>query len=193
MRMHCAPACFSCDKLKLENRCPMDRKVIGPDVWSRGDLDKMFHRLSSEPYRSKYDVQVLSSPDDEKRGPWVLTMENFVSEEESERLIDLGADNVYKRSTDIGALLPDGKYESKVSSRRTSWNSWCSGECTKDELVLAVTNRISNMTEIPLVNSEDLQLLRYEAGQYYRTHHDYIDFEVDRQQGVRIITVYLYL
>jgi len=193
MQVHCAPACFSCDKLKLENRCPMDRELVGPDLWSPGDLDKMFRRLSSEPYKSKYDVQVLSSPDDLKSGPWVLTMENFISEEESERLIELGADSGYERSTDIGDLQPDGNYESEVSSYRTSWNSWCSDECKEDELFVAVTNRISNMTEIPLVNSEDLQLLRYTPGQYYRTHHDYIDFEVDRQQGVRIITVFLYL
>jgi prolyl 4-hydroxylase len=43
------------------------------------------------------------------------------------------------------------------------------------------------------MNSEYLQLLRYEVGQKYNRHHDYIDFEVNRQQGPRILTVYLYL
>lgn len=27
----------------------------------------------------------------------------------------------------------------------------------------------------------------------YEVHHDYIDLEIERQQGVRILTVYLYL
>jgi prolyl 4-hydroxylase len=46
---------------------------------------------------------------------------------------------------------------------------------------------------IPANNSEDLQLLRYEKGQFYRTHHDYIPHQVDRQCGPRILTFFLYL
>lgn len=35
--------------------------------------------------------------------------------------------------------------------------------------------------------------IRYEEGQFYRVHHDYIRHNVERQQGVRILTVFLYL
>jgi len=193
MKLSCGPACFTCDMLSIEKRCPMDRETIGPDVWSPGDLDKMFRKISSEPYKSKYDVNVLSSPDGEDRGPWALTMENFVSDEEADRLIELGAGEGYERSMDIGEMLPDGTSASVVSKGRTSWNAWCSGDCIQDEMVKAVNGRICNMTGIPEMNSEDLQLLRYEPGQHYNTHHDYIEYEIDRQGGVRIITVYLYL
>jgi prolyl 4-hydroxylase len=54
-------------------------------------------------------------------------------------------------------------------------------------------DRIANFTEINDDNSEFLQLLRYEKGQFYKKHHDYIGIERNRQQGVRILTVYLYL
>jgi prolyl 4-hydroxylase len=101
MKLSCGPACFSCDMLSIEKRCPMDREIIGPDVWSPGDLDKVFRKLSSEPYKSKYDVKVLSSPDNIDRGPWVLTMENFVGEDEANRLIELGSVEGYERSTDV--------------------------------------------------------------------------------------------
>jgi len=37
------------------------------------------------------------------------------------------------------------------------------------------------------------QMLRYEEGEYYRSHHDLIEHQIDRQEGVRIMTVYLYL
>ena len=171
----------------------MDREIIGPDVWSPGDLDNLFRKLSSEPYKSKYDVNVLSSPDNNGGGPWVLTMENVVSEDEADRLIELGSVEGYERSTDVGEMKPDGTTDSVVSTGRTSLNAWCSDECIEDEVVEAVNNRISNMTEIPILNSEDLQLLRYGPGQLYVTHHDYIEYEIDRQAGVRIITVYLYL
>lgn len=193
MKLSCGPACFSCEMFNIENRCPMDRETIGPDVWSPGDLDYTFRRLSSEPYKSKYDVKVLSSPDGKDEGPWVLTMENFVSDIEADRLIEMGSVEGYQRSTDIGDMKPDGTSDSVISSSRTSTNAWCSNECIEDEFVEAVNGRISNMTGIPEMNSEDLQLLRYGPGQYYNTHHDYIYYETDRQGGVRLLTVYLYL
>jgi prolyl 4-hydroxylase len=56
-----------------------------------------------------------------------------------------------------------------------------------------VIDRITDLTNIPEVNSEWLQMLRYEEGEYYRSHHDYIEHQIDRQEGVRILTVYLYL
>ena len=95
MRLHCAPACGSCYNLTLESRCPIDPNE--PDAWKPGDLNAMFERLTTEPYRSQYQVQVLSSPDtgeedddDNDGGPWVITMENVVTAEEALRLIELG-------------------------------------------------------------------------------------------------------
>lgn len=49
------------------------------------------------------------------------------------------------------------------------------------------------MTGIPDANSEYLQLLRYEKGQFYESHHDYIPHHLKRAQGPRILTVFLYL
>ena len=37
------------------------------------------------------------------------------------------------------------------------------------------------------------RLLKYEEGQFYQTHTDYIDFQVDRPSGVRVLTFYIYL
>jgi hypothetical protein len=47
-------------------------------------LNKMFERLTAEPYLSKYSVEILSSP--ETDDPWVITMENVVSEVEAARV-----------------------------------------------------------------------------------------------------------
>jgi len=193
MQLKCGPACLSCDMLSIEKRCPMDRETIGPDVWSPGDLNKMFHRLTSEPYKSKYEVNILSSPEGDDPGPWVLTMENFLNDAEAERLIELGGISGYERSSGVGELEADGVAKEIVTKIRTSWNTWCSEDCLEDETVEAVNKRISDVTQIPLKNSEDLQLLRYYPGQFYKSHHDYIDYEVNRQGGVRLITVYLYL
>merc|ERR1711966_140892 len=41
--------------------------------------------------------------------------------------------------------------------------------------------------------TEDLQMLKYEPGQFYRQHHDYIGHQRDRRSGPRVLTFFLYL
>ncbi len=86
MRVRCAPMCQSCQDLTLESRCPLDPNE--PDAWGPGDLNRLFERWISEPNLSNYSMQVLSSPATD--GPWVITLEDFVTEQEAKRLIDLG-------------------------------------------------------------------------------------------------------
>mmetsp|Transcript_21995 Transcript_21995/g.54352 ORF Transcript_21995/g.54352 Transcript_21995/m.54352 type:complete len:125 (-) Transcript_21995:298-672(-) len=45
----------------------------------------------------------------------------------------------------------------------------------------------------PEENYEYLQLLEYQETQFYGSHHDYIEHHTQRAQGVRILTVFLYL
>lgn len=185
MRKQCAPLCLSCDHLTIEGRCPIDPNA--PKAWEPGDLNKMFERLTSEPYKTQHDVQILS------RDPWVITMENVVLPEEAERLIELGELEGYKQSITVGKLDVEGKHERKKTERRTSTNAWCKNECYGDETALKVAYRMSNLTQIDEQNSEHIQLLRYTEGQFYLSHHDYLPHHGKRQQGVRILTMYLYL
>jgi len=182
---NCAPACLQCDMLLLDKRCPIDRNAI--PAWEPGSLNAMFERLTSEEVASKYPVTILS------RDPWVVTLDDVISEEEALRLIDLGGLEGYKRSEDVGEKKSDGTYGSVVSTGRTSSNAWCTGECYEDPISIKVMNRLTELTMINEKNSEFLQLLRYEPGQFYEDHHDYIPHNRDNQQGVRILTSYLYL
>jgi hypothetical protein len=95
--------------MTVEGRCPLDPNA--KHAWAPGDLDKMFTKLTSEPYLSEYEVEILSSPHwDEsetnlkatngKGLPWIITMENVVTEEEALRLIELGAVEGYQRSAE---------------------------------------------------------------------------------------------
>jgi prolyl 4-hydroxylase len=193
MKKYCAPVCFSCNELHREAKCPIDPNF--KNAWSPGDLNKMFERLTTDSSFEQYTPKVLSRPSfagndtnetaDYQLGPWVLLMEDFVSTEESERMIQAGTEIGFKRS-----FLSDTK---KASAGRTSANSWCQATCRTDPLVAGVTDRISMLTQIPQNNSENLQLLRYEEGQFYKTHNDYTPYERECIQGVRILTVFLYL
>jgi prolyl 4-hydroxylase len=202
MRENCAPVCFSCEDLHVDAKCPLDPNA--KNAWYPGDLNRMFERMTTDPAFQQYTPTVMSRPDligddteetaDYQLGPWVLVLEDFVSADEAERMIQAGAEIGYARSTDVGEVNEDGSFEDVVSTSRTSMNAWCNEEsCQEDPMVKDVVNRIETLTQIPLENSEALQLLRYEDGQFYKTHHDYIDQEKDRAQGVRILTVFLYL
>mmetsp|Transcript_14712 Transcript_14712/g.35517 ORF Transcript_14712/g.35517 Transcript_14712/m.35517 type:complete len:575 (+) Transcript_14712:65-1789(+) len=190
MKENCAPICNSCTWNDYHLRCPID-----PDAkpaWEPGDLNRMFEAIVSGT-ENEYTVEVLSSPDTD--GPWVVTIDNLLSEDEAKRLIELGHLAGYERSQQVGDLNPDGSIESETSNDRTSTNAWCMEEadCSEDEVTIRVLERIENLTGIPSENGEYMQLLKYEPSQYYKSHHDYIWDLKNRQYGVRILTVFLYL
>ncbi len=174
--------------LQVENRCPLDPNVV--DAWYPGDLDRTFERISKDPALDIYKPTVLSKPPE---GPWMILFENFLNELEAERLIDLGQEQKYERSADVGTRQADGTYSKKVNNGRTSSNSWCLGECYEDPIARRIMDRIENVTGVPETNSENLQLLRYEKDEFYQTHNDFIPYQVDRQCGPRIMTFYMYL
>ena len=168
-------------------------------------MNAMFESIiSNQSNQQQFDIQVLSRPESHENqssasegninGPWVVILDNFLNSTEAETLVQLGADVGYERSTDVAGFGDDGSSTDVVSRSRTSTNAWCNEErCTQDPVVKAIQERMEQLTGIPTSNSESLQLLRYEPGQYYRTHHDYIGYETKRRQGVRIMTIFLYL
>lgn len=126
-------------------------------------------------------------------GPWIVTFDNFLSSREADRLIELGYEEEYKQSVDVGTLQFDGSYGEDINDGRTSKNAWCQYSCYHDPTSKTVMDRISNVTGVPEPYSEFLQLLKYEPGEYYRSHHDFIDYQRERPCGPRILTFFLYL
>mmetsp|Transcript_18817 Transcript_18817/g.32175 ORF Transcript_18817/g.32175 Transcript_18817/m.32175 type:complete len:191 (-) Transcript_18817:138-710(-) len=105
-----------------------------------------------------------------------------------------GERNGYKPSMDIGhTKQSDGTYNSVQSSKRTSSTAWCWLKCFDDALHQSVLRKIENLTQIPEVHYGYLQLLKYTQGQFYGPHHDYFPHTIHREEGVRILTVFLYL
>jgi prolyl 4-hydroxylase len=167
MTTNCAPVCHTCDQLDMSARCPIDLEKM-PNAWKPGDVNRYFSNLTSLEEYKKYEPKVLSSPDylpgDTEEtadyivgGPWVVVLENVLSEEEAQRLIELGSELGYEESFAGGKLLPDGTYERGKSSVRTSMNTWCERSCYRDPVAKAVIERVTNITQIPEENSEFLQ------------------------------------
>jgi prolyl 4-hydroxylase len=209
MKLQCAPVCKTCDRVDFSKRCPYapnDPKF--PDAMQPGDLHKMFEKIvapdskyqqfkpviHSRPYTEGAEgIEGQPLEEGQLAGPWILTFDNFLSSEEADILVALGHEEGFERSTDVGPRLFDGTYEKKESTGRTSHNAWCKEECMKNETATAVMSRISDATDVPSINYESFQLLRYEPGQKYNVHHDFIEHQVDRQCGPRILTFFLYL
>ena len=201
MQTDCALACQSCDQLLYENRCPLDPDA--PNAWDVGDLNEFFTNITTQEKYQQWEPRVWSRPfaasdmrdtaESSQLGPWIVTLDNVFSEEECQRLIDIGTDKGYERSDDWGEYLPDGTYQTYYHEGRTSHHTWCGSDCNEDKISQGIMSRIAEITNIPEDNYETLQLLRYETSQKYETHHDYDSPDFHRQQGVRMLTVFLYL
>lgn len=113
-------------------------------------LNQMFEKLVGElPFDDDiilpdYTANILSRPlkegDNEDNvdynvGPWIITLDNFLTDEECDRLIKLGAKEGYERSVlEEEWYLDEEEVEKEKASEdayRTSSNSWCNGNCYK--------------------------------------------------------------
>lgn len=145
MKKHCAAACKTCEVMEKDLRCASDPDA--PMAWMPGDLNSMFERLIDEPYASRYDVQVLSSPTTTKKGPYVIQLEDFISEEEANGM--------------IAAANKDGYGDQFFRENfRTAKIATCQYECYNDEIVRRVSERINALTGFDESNCEYLHLPR---------------------------------
>jgi len=109
--------------LDFDYSCPLDPEV--KNALAPGELNRMFERIvdgvvddDSEVRSKDINTTVHSRPSyplnakpnevDYILGPWVIIIDNFVSEAECERLKYLGAMEGYERSTNVGDATFDG-------------------------------------------------------------------------------------
>ena len=200
MENNCAPACRMCHLLSYETRCPVDQEETKKEnVFQKpGDINRMFERiLNNEALERDFGPVIARSrpggdPNNSSiiNGPYIITIDNFLTEDECAVLRYHGSNTGegFSRSN-----TGDGKYRSSSRDIRTSSTNWCRDGCHEDPIVQYVHRRIELLTGIPQENFEYLQILQYNEGEYYRVHHDYNAKELERPQGVRLLTVFLYL
>lgn len=162
-------------------------------LWQRpGDLDAFFRRIIAQYQNDRDDnLTILSKP---PQGSWILQIDNFLSNDEVQHLIELGQEIGYRPSGDVLYYYDNDEQQDprkitsmtqQQKSRRTSSTAWCS----HSKISQNITQRIVQLTQIPLSNAEPFQLLRYETGQYYQLHSDFIPHSTNK----RILTLFIYL
>jgi prolyl 4-hydroxylase len=122
--------------------------------------------------------------------PMVAYLDDFLSADECLHIIEI-ARNKLKRAR------VSRKGDESVTKGRTNQNAWVSHDT--DEIVLAVSSRISKLVGIPLENAEALQVIYYDVDQQYKAHFDAYDLSKDlgrhytRRGGQRLVTTLTYL
>eukprot|EP01038_Epipyxis_sp_PR26KG_P013148 gene13148-17616_t len=165
MIISCAKSCNACEIRDPKIRCARTALNMSTEpIYRPGDMERMFQTVVSR-FGNIYDIKILST------SPWVVTFDNFISDVEADALI--GTVDKWERSTDTGDMNEFGESGRILSSGRTSSNAWCNKECQSNAHVKQILRKIEEITTVPRQNYESFQILRYEKGQRYQTHHDY--------------------
>ncbi|ETO25077.1 hypothetical protein RFI_12067 [Reticulomyxa filosa] len=129
----------------------------------------------------KYGIEYIT------RNPPILSFDRFLSEELVDNFLNKPFHH-FERSADAGELLDNFTYAQIYSiyitytlyvinndNNNKSSQSWCEKDCDKDDATDKILSQMEEIVRIPRENFEQLQVLQYEVGQYYNTHHDFID------------------
>jgi prolyl 4-hydroxylase len=117
---------------------------------------------------------------------------DFVSKDEAE-YIKTTAAPLFKESEVVGEDNNDNKVLKNIRDSKTAWIE------KNDPVVKQIIMRVCSIHNIPFENAENLQVVKYGKGGFYREHHDsvYEDDESNKQflslGGHRILTMLIYL
>jgi hypothetical protein len=141
-RRSCASTCNSCG---WEDTYCSDKVAEPPALSGVGAVTTVFEACAR---LHEYGPRIRSSPHTTPPGPWVITFDSFVSDEEADAFLSTTTGH-FNRS-----LAGD-----VVSPVRTSRQAWCQDHpCVDHPLINLVQERVANMTGIPKDNTEFFQV-----------------------------------
>ena len=148
----CSVSCGVCEEKKVG----CSRRNVVPGVMPPTGMGEMFrHALTDPETLARYETKALSTD------PYVLQFENILDESEARDMISRCAtDDRFERSMAGDQLSPV----------RTSTQCWCDDThgCIDHPTVTKITERMMNITRLPVENAEYFQILKYEPGQFYK-------------------------
>lgn len=124
--------------------------------------------------------------------PQILVVDDFLSDLECFLMIEQVKDKM-----EISQVVDVNTGEAVKHDNRTSSGSWIHRGA--NQFVESIERRIAHLLNYPYVNGEMLQIMRYEANQYYRPHFDYfIEDQAGtpvhlKRGGQRVATFIMYL
>ena len=119
-------------------------------------------------------------------------IDNFLTPEECRQMIEMAESRLQASS---GWDVEKG--ENRVTEYRNSYQMWFGRN--ENELIERIEKKIAEVTNVPVENGEQLQVVRYNEGQHYKVHWDYFDPAFPQNKAVldrggqRIITFMVFL
>lgn len=135
-------------------------------------------------YTKDREIKVLSRVEK----PFILHLDNVLSEQECDELIHLSKDRLQP-----SRVVDSATGEEKIASGRTSKGMYYT--IMENEFIAKLEKRFAELTSYPIENGEGLQVLNYDVGEEYKAHFDYYPPNKIQEDkgGQRIATLLLYL
>jgi hypothetical protein len=182
-----------------------------PNIWyPNTHVNQMFQRIISQ-YNSTNEantsITILSQPtwnqtdnnitnnnshtNSNHASPYVIQIDNFLSNIECDYLMQLGHTLGYERSMGIeynkkkDNTLPTDEHDNNrhqrqfnqvISKDRTSSTTWCHyTNCVENNTMIQfIYDKVHELIHIPSTHYESLQLLQYQSGEYYKVRTFFI-------------------
>ncbi|CAK0889426.1 unnamed protein product [Prorocentrum cordatum] len=155
-----------------------------------GDLGRLLARAQAS---AQLGPRLLSAD------PSLIVFEEFLSEAEADELLRVLADDSqstqkFARSLTggVGGAVAETARSVRTSSQRFCYDSHAEA-CGRDPRVVRLLERVEGVLGAARQNFEHLQVLRYEEGQYYREHDDFLPDGLNTRCGPRLLTLFVYL
>ena len=190
MRRRCPAACLACDANLAESvRC-----AFGPNeeiIWKAGDLNAMFTHLTTWTEFNEYDIEVISRPISqpnpkfqETSGPWIVTLDSFLSDEACQALLELAETFDYQVQRNIN---------NEEETERLLEAYQCVDECGELDVVKQMEETLDSLVKIPRFHYEPVEFTKYKVDGFWGLHSDYLPTEFSAPQGPRSLTVVVFL
>ena len=169
MTITCPLACRTCLRLDYKVKCPIDYNTNA--LKKKGDLNQVFKSVIMESADEVQPIIIHSKPNnDDTTLPWLIELNNFVSQTEAKELINAGHTMGY---------APSGV--------------WCDTECTSNPTIQSLLTKLSNIIHIPENYFELFHLVESGSTTFHSDRHDFHVSQLDKQYGVRVISIYISL
>jgi prolyl 4-hydroxylase len=175
MTQYCTAACESCRTQHHFNlTCPLEE----PATYQVGDVGRILENITMTTVDENETVEAIS------KDPWLLVIDDFLSDAECDALVLCGTNAGLTQAQDAATR---GRQSSYHRSRRASI-----AQCESEEGVISdLYRRIEELVQVSHANTEPIQIVKYNPGQFHKLHHDYDDYPGRRSN--RVLTVLLYL
>jgi prolyl 4-hydroxylase len=135
----------------------------------------------------KYAIERQGLSDNNSDYIYPILENNFITNEQNKHILE------YSSTRFENSVVGNGVYNEVNTEIRNSKTAWVP---KTDPLVKEIIMKICTKYNYPFENVEDLQVVKYEKGNYYKEHHDsfpYYKSEFLSQGGHRVLTTLIYL